>query len=718
MASEPAETYDFRQIIPAVFLIIYAVSALIYSNSLLAPFYFDDMQTIVENPHIRLTRLTCSHLMETHKGYPVSRALSLLTFALNYYFSRYQENAYRLVNIFIHVFNGCLVFLLAWQTLRMNRQKPFLISLVAGLLWLTLPLHTQSVTYIVQRMNSLSAMFYLLAMACYIRARQGQKRNKVNAPWFAGSVLAGLCGLISKETAATLPLFIFLYEWFFFQDLDRTWLKKHLRLMSLIILLTLLIILVNIGGHPLGWLLDTYRGQPFSPGQRLLTEPRVLIYYISLLFFPHPKRLALEYDFPLSVKLTEPAVTLPAMAALIALIILAVFAAKKDRLLSFSILWFLGNLVIESSVIGLALIFEHRTYLPAVFPALAAAALLTAHVRPRPLAIIVIGALIGCYGFWTYQRNITWQDRLSFWQDGCAKSPGLIRPRNDYGLALAQSGQPEKAIIEYEKAASLPGGEKASVYNNLGTLYYQTKNIDKAIFFLLKAIQAKPDFAKAYMNMGIIKAEKKDYPEAIRLLKTAVTLDPDDSAAQNALGKAYYESGRTKAAIRHCRLACDLDPLNSNAENNLGAILLGVGQVEKALPHLEKAINISPENPQTNINIGIAYKRLDNPAKALFHLYRAVFLAPDLASAHAELGLFMLGEGKAQDARVHLEKALALQPDLVKARLGLAAVLEQQGLADEAITQYNNIIVKDPNNAAARDRLKALLEKKKIINNE
>ncbi len=709
------EELTFRKTALAVFLLIYAIGALIYGHCLSAPFYFDDMESIVENPHVRITRPVSSEKLEKIvKEEPGSRLLPIITFGLNHYFDQYQPGGYRLVNMIIHLINSWLVFCLAWQTLRLCGKAPFFISLASGLIWLTIPVHTQSVTYIVQRMNSLAAMFYLLALLCYIQARQHRLNGtgvRVILFWSGGCLLAGILGLASKETTATLPLFILLYDRYFFYGSKRSGLTKNWRIPALVVLLFGLIAIVYLGCDPVEKLAATYADKPFSPVQRLLTEPLVIVYYLSLLAFAHPDRLTLDYDFPLSNAVTDPTVNLLAYTALTFLFIMMFYATRKNRLISFALLWFFGNLLIESSVVGLALIFEHRTYLPSIFPVIALVVYLTDRLSPRPLAIAVISAIIICNSFWTFQRNITWQNRTAFWEDGCKKAPMLTRPHNNFGLALAKAGDQEAAKVEYQKAIALSGGKKAPPYNNLGMLLYLAGNTDNAIEHFLKAIETEPDFAKAYMNLGVIRGEQKSYRQAIRLLETAIALHPDNSEAHNALGKIYYESGQTHDAIRHCQLALKLDQSNANAENNLGAILLGTGRAEQALPHLTRAISLSPEVPETNINIGLAYKQLGNPIMAVFHLFRAVYLAPEYAAARAELGLFLLDEGKYQDARTHLEKAIALQPDLVKARLGLASVFENQNLTDEAIRQYQKIIADHPDIDIAHERLKALEKK-------
>ncbi|MEW6078972.1 MAG: tetratricopeptide repeat protein [Thermodesulfobacteriota bacterium] len=701
----------FRKAAPAVFLMIYAIGALVYGNSLTAPFYCDDLSLISENPHIRLTRLTKEQLTDAIRNNPAGRILPLMTFAANYYLHQYRESGYHLTNLLLHVFNGWLVFCLAWQTFRLTGSKPFFPSLVTAMLWLVQPAHTQSVTYIVQRMNAMAVLFYLLAMICYVRARTRQERDArkgVTALWFSGCCLAGLAGLMSKQIVATLPAFIFLYEWFFFRNLDSGWLRRRWRWPLLAILLCVFFAGIYLGGHPLARIADTYQGKPFTPGQRLLTQPSVLVYYLSLLFYPHPDRLTLNYDFPISRAVTDPVTTALALAALAALVVLAVKTARRQRLLSFAVFWYLGSLAVESSLIGLAMAFEHRLYLPSIFPAMAAAALLIRLVRSRGVAIILAGGIIIAGGYWTYQRNITWQDRVSFWRDGCMKSPRLVSPRNDYGLALAEAGEVEKARDEYEKALALPHGEKGPVHYNRGLLSYQSGDMAAAENEFRQAISLQPDFAGALTSMGIIATEKGSPVEALPLLETAVRLCPSDSEAHNALGRAYYQAGQVEPAIRHGRRALELDPGNAAAANNLGAIFLGTGDAGEALPHLKRALELSPDLAETNINIGIAYDKLNDPVTAAFHLFRAVYLAPDAPVARAELGLFLVRQEKYQDARTHLEKALALRPDFSKARLALSAALAGQGLTDEAVAQCRKVLADHPEHAGASQQMRAL----------
>lgn len=287
-----------------------------------------------------------------------TRPVAHISLALNYYFHQLDVRGYHAVNILIHIITGVFLYFLLKATLFLPslREKygthggPVIVSLITTAIWLLHPLQTQSVTYIVQRMTSMSAMFYILAMLLYVKARLATGKKTAWA-LFAGCFISGVLALGSKENAATLPLFIFLYEWYFLQDLrvSRSLNKRQWYLLATSVLVFGSLTLFYIGVNPIKYLESSYSVFDFTLTQKLLTETRIVILYISLLFFPHPDRLNLDYDFTLSQSLLTPTTTLFSVAVLFGLVLFAILTAKKQRLFSFCILWFLGNLVIESS---------------------------------------------------------------------------------------------------------------------------------------------------------------------------------------------------------------------------------------------------------------------------------------------------------------------------------------------------------------------------------
>ncbi|MCK5420243.1 MAG: hypothetical protein KAI93_17080, partial [Desulfobacterales bacterium] len=265
----------------------------IYADTLTAPFIFDGRINIEENPHIRISRITLKGLATAAFDSPShQRPLANISFALNYYLHGYNVVGFRLVNIIIHIISGILLYFFIQTTfrtpaLRSCNTHAKWISFFAAAIWMVHPLQTQSVSYIVQRMNSLTAMFYILSFLLYAHFRMNpQKRSK----WWllSGCILAAILSLGSKENAATLPLFIILYEWYFFRDLSLKWLKAHILGLAGLFLLMAIIALIYVGVDPLDKILATYEIRNFTPTQRILTEFRVVIFYISLFLWPHP----------------------------------------------------------------------------------------------------------------------------------------------------------------------------------------------------------------------------------------------------------------------------------------------------------------------------------------------------------------------------------------------------------------------------------------------
>ena len=558
---------------------------LIYSSNLEGPFVFDDGSNIKSNPAIRLTQLSWSGLKDAESKSPLpNRPLAYISFALNYYFHSYHPVGFRLVNILIHLSAGGFLFLFIKTTLGLpalqsrfgnSRWLPY----IAVLIWLIHPLHIQSVTYIVQRMNSMASMFYILAMLCYTRARLTQSPT---IKWLlaAACLVSGILALGTKETAATLPCFILLYEWFFFQDLSREWLKRHQPFLIGVFILLIGVSLIYLDGHPFERILSRYELRNFTLIQRVFTEFRVVILYLSLLIYPHPNRLNLDYDFPLSHSLIDPLTTLLALVAIIGLLAWSFWLAKNDRLISFCLLWYFGNLAIESSIIGLEIVFEHRTYLPSMMITLMAAILADRYLRFKVLKIITICAIILVFLAWTYERNTLWSNAVSLWSDVVKKSPQKARPHNNLGNALKGQSKIEEAIVHFNQA-----------------------------------LQINPAYAKAYNNLGTALAAQGKTEEAIKNFGIALSINPGNAEAHSNIGVALATQGKIEKAIAHFKAALNLKPDHAKVHSNLGAAFVRKGQLQEALKHFQIALRLMPGDVQTYKNLQICLKLIKQNKK-------------------------------------------------------------------------------------------------------
>ena len=616
-------TADDNVWLRAAMLVLLVISGFIaYSNTFHVPFYFDDVGYITRDPAIRVTKLSVENLFSAAvHGRPKHRLIPNLTFALNYYFGRYHVFGYHVVNLVIHLACGLILFFLFKYTLILacgtakggggacsNYEfDPLWPVFFASLFWVLHPLNTQAVTYIVQRMTSIEALFYFLSMLFYIKGRMiagsaGKTSHLRAAVFFAGSALSGLFAVVSKENAATLPFFIFLYEWFFFQDMDPAWIKKSLALICVVALVFIVIVFFYMGENPFHRIINSYAHRDFTLIQRVMTEWRVVVYYISLIFFPAPSRLTLDYDYPLSLSLIHPPTTILCLIAWIAIFIAALYAAKRNRLISFCLFWYMGNLLIESSVVGIEIIFEHRNYLPSAMVFLLFVYLAYTRIKARRTIGICLGLIAVLCGIWTYQRNRVWSDRVAFWSDNAIKSPHKFRPHNDLGAALYDAGKYEAAIGQYRQALAIKPDDPDAL-NNMGNAFSAIGRFEEAIAFYKKTIDVYPGYGKAMTNLGSV----------------------------------LYKLGRFDEAAHVLEKALAADNMNLEAHVNLGAVLLRMGRIRDAEKEFLAATHIAPHNAEAFNNLGIVYvyeKRFSDGAAAF---KKALALAPGYASAKNNL---------------------------------------------------------------------------------
>ncbi len=355
--------------------LIAGVALVAYSNTFSVPFHFDDYPNIVHNPLVQMRTVTWEGLSRliryTYKE--STRFFSYFTLALNYYFGGTDVFGYHLVNLIIHVASGIFLYWLLILTFNLPALKEtygpisYKAALFASLIFIAHPIQTQSVTYIVQRMASLGGMFYLLSMLLYVKGRRSTGGSRFL--YFGGVVLSYLLGVFTKENLAILPVFLALYEFYFLQNMDLSPRGRKTVLVIVGILLALGALGFAVWGRRyIQVTIEGYQTRPFTMSERVLTQFRVVLYYITLLAFPLPSRLNLDYDFPVSRTILDPPTTLVSILIVAGLLAYSIWAAKKRPMVSFWILWYFGNLVIESSIFPLEMVYEHRLYLPAVGP--------------------------------------------------------------------------------------------------------------------------------------------------------------------------------------------------------------------------------------------------------------------------------------------------------------------------------------------------------------
>ncbi|MHB8483687.1 MAG: tetratricopeptide repeat protein [Nitrospiria bacterium] len=650
------------------FFVASILVVILYGNTLKVPFIFDDIPNIVENNSLHWHKpFTFSKISQSLISH---RPLSNLTFGLNYYFGKLNVKGYHLVNIALHLLNTLLLFQflnlilnLAQKSEKNNTTLIFFISL----LWAASPVQTQAVNYIVQRMTLLACFFYLLGLIAYLKARADLPHRQVY--WLILTFLFGVLALLSKENTVVFPVTCLLLEYLFISKCQWTEFKNWIVKATPYYLSIGAVVLVYLFYHPEIKELFLHRStsQEFSIWERLLTEWRIIIYYLSLLFFPYPDRLSLDYLYPVSKSLLEPITTLSSLLLIILLIGLAINKARHSPLISFGILWFFLNLFVESTFIPIDLVFEHRLYLPSM--GFFIVIVLMVHQMFNKISLSSAKFSIYSFflfiifmeGLYTIERNIVWNNELILWTKTVQKYPQLAR-----------------------------------AYLNIGDFYKKNELLNQADVEYQKAIKLRPDDASIHNNYGVILWKKGDLPGAEREFNKSLTLNPEISAVKLNLGKLYGEIGLSEIGIHEIQQVILKEPLNPKAYFFLGKLYESQNNVEQAEKEYLKAIEILPDDVEFLSHLGTLFVKTGRYHEAEIHYKYALTKNAESDELHQGLGVVYQNQGRLNEALEEYIKVFELNPKNKTIHYNIGGLFQQKGNIEAAVSEYKKAVTVNP----------------------
>ncbi|WP_042150690.1 MULTISPECIES: tetratricopeptide repeat protein [unclassified Pseudoalteromonas] len=557
--------------------IIASVTWLIYFNSLYVPFYLDDIRSISQN------QLLINGSTFEIFNHNIMRSLGYISFAFNLNDSK-DVLPFHITNVLIHMINGilvyCLTYLLIFKTSFDKKYKTInlkYLPLIVAIIFIVHPLHTQAVTYIVQRIAALVALFYFAALCSYIILRN-QTELAAKAFWFIIFIVMTISALLTKQNSVTLPLVIIALELILFQKLK----FKHIGIITSIVFTALILAFITNaeGFKEVYTALDNYTRETkqFSRLDYFLAQANVIWIYIAKLFVPYPIRL----EYPYHVNSFELWQTVIAALGHILVFSLGFIFRKHAPLILFGICFYYLAHMVESALIPIRdITFEHRSYLPdfglilAVFSGFLVL-LIKYNSKPNHTFLAITLPIIVILSAITINRNNQWQDPILFYHNELVHSPYNTRVLNNLATAYYNNNELSKAMPLIEKSVQLSQGEMSGeMINNYLAFMIESGSYLRAEEIGLKSLpQIKDLLAKARVlnNLGILKLKQGLLPEAETYFKRSIKQPNYATKTLFSLSLTLAKQGKLKEAQQYNIKALKLDPENNDGHKLLNQI--------------------------------------------------------------------------------------------------------------------------------------------------
>ena len=561
--AEPGPTTGLRPLKIAALLAV--IVAIVYVNSLAAPFLFDDLLFVGQDGMIR-------QAWDWDSWRYLNRAFATWTLQWNYELGRgFYPWQYRLTNVVIHIAAGLALFGLVRRTLLLpggarsatkgvpssdhaavvipqhiaDRADWF--AAAVALVWLVHPLQTQAVTYIVQRYESLMALFFLLTLYFTVRGAQSKKPRD----WYIAAFVACSLGALSKEIIAIAPLVVLLYDRAFLTgSFAGAWRRRWPLYLALLLPMAFLLVLTrqSFVGERTGSV--GFGMENITAWEYLRSQPGVILHYLRLSFWPD--RLILDYGWPVA----QSPLAIYGLGAVIVLLVGAcLWATWRYPKLGFLGLSFFLILAPTSSILPIKdLAFEHRMYLPlaavVVLTVLAVEQLMIRLRLPESVrataALVLVAVVAGSLSLRTMLRNRDYADSVAIWTQCIENNPAHPRPYRILADVYAKE-HPEVAIAHYQDAlAKHP--DWAWMWIDVGNLQVKRKNIRAAEQAYALATQIRPDMIESQLNLSRLRMRLGDYAGAVAAAEQAIARQPHDAGSLKQL--AWLLTTSTDGAVR------------------------------------------------------------------------------------------------------------------------------------------------------------------------
>jgi tetratricopeptide (TPR) repeat protein len=639
--------------IRGVFLLL--ITLIAYQQTWHAGYIWDDNFHVTGNPTLRdlhgLWRIW-SEIAATPQYYPLVHT----SFWLEYHLWGVNPLGYHLVNVFLQA----LAAVLLWRVL-VRLQIPG--AWLAAAIFAVHPVEVESVAWITERKNVLSAVFYFTAALAYLRfAALRDAENPSRQCWYLyiASLALFVFALLSKTVTCSLPAALLLICW---------WKNNRLKWRDVLPLLPFFTIGLVLGLFT-AWI-EKYHVQAqgeawaFTFPQRFLIAGRALWFYASKLFWP----AKLTFIYPRwDISVNSSWQWLFPLAVVVLIATLWRIRAMIGRGPLVAVLFFVGTLFPALGFVNVfpfrySFVADHFQYLASVGLIVLSAAGLARLPRFIPAALLALLALL------TWRQVGIYRDLETLWRDTLEKNPASWMAQNNFAAVLTQSGRLDEAFTHLQKALEIDP-DNVETHNNLGYVLLQMGRAEESLAHFQRALEIEPNRAAAvHYNLGHALLQKGRADEAVSHLEKALEIDPTYLPAHGDLGNALLQIGRVQESLAHLQMALEINPDYVEAHFNLANTLLQMGRVDEAISHLQKVLTTDPDDPEAQKNMAWVLAtwpeaRIRDGVKAVELAERAnqltknqdPFIGATLAAAYAETGRF-------PDAIRTAEAALQLATD-------------------------------------------------------
>jgi protein O-mannosyl-transferase len=614
---------------------------LCYGNSFQSAWQYDDFSNIVNNTKIHVTDFSWSQIRKVFSAGPdfqiVGRPLAYLSFAFNYRLGADDPQGYHIVNFLIHWLAGFVLFLFVRDTLHLPSfggryaSQATAIAWLSALLWACHPIQVTAVTYIVQRMTAMAGLFYVTALYAYLICRRSVE-SKTRAWAYAACALSVVCGMLTKENAVLIPFALLLYELLFFRTLDRRTMGKVL--LAALGVTVVMLLLSALYTNPLK-MLEPYPNRPFTMVERVLTQPRVIFIYLSLLAVPMASRMSILHDVAISKSILVPWTTLPAILGVVAIIVLLCLLARWHRLFAFCGLFFFLNHAVESSFINLELIYEHRNYVPSMLLfvplAVGIVRVMAFFYYRHALRIMIagcVGLLLMTHAQTTYEYNRVFADEFTLWHHVTLLYPNCSLAYNNLGKEYWRHGDYERSFQHVLKALELnnfnDSHQKGMAYYNLG-LYAANveKDFPTALARFEKARGLFEQLSSIWHEIARVRMHLGDFGGAEEVLVDALDRWPDDQFLNGLMAINKVKKGEYESAIQLATAALEADRI----EVRIALMVIAqshrmLNNNEAAMEGWRKLLEKDPDNAAALMALTEMYAALNQMDSAHHYLKR------------------------------------------------------------------------------------------------